>query len=88
MSTRLSLAEPHLTGNERAYVLDCIDSNWISSIGTYIPRFEDAFAEFATRRRSLSARRGSSRSTSTDSRLIWEPSTASSPGSRTRPTPE
>ncbi|MFC7734867.1 hypothetical protein ACFQX4_03255 [Roseomonas sp. GCM10028921] len=30
---------PDLSGNERAYVLDCVDSSWISSIGACIGRF-------------------------------------------------
>ena len=38
--------EPVLEGREREYVLDCLDSNWISSIGEYITRFETTFAEF------------------------------------------
>jgi perosamine synthetase len=35
---------PDLSGNERAYVLDCLDSSWISSLGAYITRFEAALA--------------------------------------------
>jgi perosamine synthetase len=35
---------PDLSGNERRYVLDCVDSSWISSIGVYIERFEAAVA--------------------------------------------
>ena len=35
---------PDLSGNERAYVLDCVDSTWISSIGAYIGKFEAAIA--------------------------------------------
>lgn len=35
---------PSLNGNERAYVLDCLDSSWISSKGAYIGRFETKFA--------------------------------------------
>ena len=40
----IPVCEPTLGGNEAEYVLDCIKSNWISSAGKYIPRFEDAFA--------------------------------------------
>ncbi len=40
------VAEPALVGNERSYVLDCLDSTWISSNGKYIELFETAFAEF------------------------------------------
>ena len=35
---------PDLSGNERRYVLDCLDSSWISSIGAYIEKFEYAVA--------------------------------------------
>lgn len=37
---------PDLSGNERRYVLDCVDSSWISSLGVYIERFERAVAGF------------------------------------------
>lgn len=43
---RISVAQPKLSGNERKYVLDCLDTNWISSNGKYIGAFEQAFAEF------------------------------------------
>jgi perosamine synthetase len=36
--------EPVLDGNEERYVRDCLETNWISSLGTYITRFEEAFA--------------------------------------------
>jgi perosamine synthetase len=38
----IPIYRPDLSGNERAYVLDCVDSSWISSIGPYIGRFEEA----------------------------------------------
>jgi perosamine synthetase len=40
------VAEPALVGREREYVLDCIDSTWISSKGKYIEKFEESFAQF------------------------------------------
>lgn len=36
--------QPDLTGNERDYVLECLDSTWISSKGPFISRFETGFA--------------------------------------------
>ena len=33
-----------LDGNEERYVRDCLQTNWISSLGSYITRFEEAFA--------------------------------------------
>jgi perosamine synthetase len=44
---RIPVAAPALVGREREYVLDAIDSSWISSTGQYIERFEAAFAEVA-----------------------------------------
>ncbi len=38
--------QPDLSGNEKKYVADCLDSQWISSIGIYTDKFEKAFADF------------------------------------------
>lgn len=40
----IPVCEPTLGGNEAQYVLDCLQSNWISSAGKYIPTFEEKFA--------------------------------------------
>lgn len=42
---QIPVYRPDLSGNERAYVLDCVESSWISSIGGYIGRFEAALRE-------------------------------------------
>ena len=42
----IPVAEPALVGREKEFVVDCIDSTWISSTGPYIGRFEAGFAEF------------------------------------------
>jgi perosamine synthetase len=34
--------KPDLGGNERRYVLECLDSTWISSLGAFIGKFEAA----------------------------------------------
>lgn len=36
--------EPLLTGNERSYVNECLDTGYISSDGGFVERFEDMFA--------------------------------------------
>lgn len=41
---KIPIYKPSLTGSERQYVLECIDSTWISSKGEFIERFEGAFA--------------------------------------------
>ena len=43
---RISVAAPRLDGNERDYVLECLDSTWISSAGRFITDFERAFADY------------------------------------------
>ena len=40
----IPVAHPVLAGNERQYVLDCLESSWISSGGEYIGRFEREFS--------------------------------------------
>ncbi len=54
----IPVATPALVGKEREYVMDCLDSNWISSNGSYIGRFETSFAEFCGVRHSLACCNG------------------------------
>ena len=41
----IPLCVPHLSGAEWDYVKDCLDSNWVSSVGPYVGRFERALAD-------------------------------------------
>lgn len=54
----IPVAAPALVGNEKQYVMDCLESNWISSNGQYIQRFEAAFAEFCDVKYALSCCNG------------------------------
>lgn len=45
MEFKIPLAYPDLSGNERRYALDAIESSWISSTGKYIQQFEKHFAQ-------------------------------------------
>jgi perosamine synthetase len=38
--------QPSLTGREKAYVNECLDTSWISSKGKFVPLFEQRFAEY------------------------------------------
>lgn len=38
--------QPSLSGNEKKYVNECLDSTWISSKGKFIGEFEEKFAKF------------------------------------------
>jgi dTDP-4-amino-4,6-dideoxygalactose transaminase len=42
---RIPLAIPTIGGNAPAYLQDCLDTNFVSSVGPYVERFERAFAE-------------------------------------------
>ena len=39
------LHEPRFVGNEKKYLLDCIDSTFVSSVGKYVDRFEQMLCE-------------------------------------------
>jgi perosamine synthetase len=42
----IPVCEPFLGGKEKEYVLDAIETGWISSSGKYIPAFEQAMASY------------------------------------------
>ena len=42
----LPVAAPLLGGNELKYVQDCIKTNWISSQGDYVKKFESSFSDY------------------------------------------
>lgn len=37
---------PTFTGNENAYVKECIDTGWVSSVGAFVTRFEEDLANY------------------------------------------
>jgi perosamine synthetase len=51
--------EPLLDGNERKYLLECIDTGWISSEGPFIRRFEANFAAAVGRKFAVAVANGS-----------------------------
>ena len=42
----IPLCIPEIRGNELKYVKDCIDTNWVSSVGSYVNLFEERFSEY------------------------------------------
>jgi perosamine synthetase len=54
----IGLHEPTFTGNEKAYVLDAIDSTFVSSVGKYVDRFEEMVAEYTGAARAVAAMNG------------------------------
>jgi perosamine synthetase len=51
--------QPLLDGNEKAYVLQCLDSGWISSEGEFVKRFEHEFARSVGRKYGIAVCNGS-----------------------------
>lgn len=42
----VGLHEPSFKGKEEEYVLDCLKTGWVSSVGAYVDRFETMLAEY------------------------------------------
>lgn len=45
-SDSIPLHEPCFNGREKEYLIDCIDSTFVSSVGPYVDRFESMIAEY------------------------------------------
>ena len=56
----IPVCEPALEGRELEYVTDAIRTNWISSAGTYIGRFEESFADACEARFGVACTSGTS----------------------------
>lgn len=54
------LHRPVFEGNEKQYLLDCIDSNFVSSAGTLIQDFEDLFSDFTGSKHAIAVVNGTS----------------------------
>lgn len=50
--------EPLLTGNEKKYLAECIDTGWISSEGPFVKRFENEFASRMNRKYGIAVTNG------------------------------
>ncbi len=51
--------EPLLDGNEKKYLLECIDTGWISSEGPFVKEFEEKFAARVGRQHGIAVCNGS-----------------------------
>jgi perosamine synthetase len=46
LEIKIPVYKPSLSGNEKKYVNECLDTNWISSKGKFVPLFEQHFAKY------------------------------------------
>ncbi len=52
------IARPSFLGNEKKYLTDTIESGWISSIGSYIEKFENQFAAMHGTKHAIATHNG------------------------------
>jgi perosamine synthetase len=50
---------PLLNGNEKKYLLECIETGWISSEGPFVKKFEETFAALVGRKHGIAVSNGS-----------------------------
>jgi len=54
----ISLHEPAFGGNEWAYVKECLDTGWVSSVGKFVDRFEVDLAAYTGVKRAVAVVNG------------------------------
>ena len=54
----VSLHEPTFSGQEWKYVKECLDTGWVSSVGSYVDRFEQMLAEYTGAKRAVAVVNG------------------------------
>lgn len=52
------LHDPRFVGNERKYLMDAMDSNFVSSVGEYVGKFEEAIAQYTGSKYAVAAVNG------------------------------
>jgi len=56
----IPVSHPVLAGNEATYVAECLQSSWISSIGRFIPLFEESVAQYCGVEHAVACNSGTS----------------------------
>lgn len=55
---KAALHEPEIGGNAWAYVKDCLDTGWVSTVGAYVDRFEKMLCEITGARHAIATVNG------------------------------
>lgn len=56
----IPLHAPIFQGNEKKYVIDCIDSTFVSSVGEYVNKFEDMICNYTKAKYAIATTNGTS----------------------------
>ncbi len=59
MSRMVPVNTPLLAGNEKKYLLECVETGWISSEGEFIKKFEQGFSSYVDRKYGVAVSNGS-----------------------------
>ena len=54
----IPLSIPNISGNEWQYVKECLDTGWISSVGSYVNQFEEKIAQFTGAKYAIATMNG------------------------------
>jgi len=54
----IPLCAPEIRGNEWKYIKECLDTNWVSSVGPFVDRFERELAAYVGTKYAISAVNG------------------------------
>ena len=49
----IPLCIPEIKGNEWKYIKECLDTNWVSSAGSYVDKFENDFANYINSKKAI-----------------------------------
>ena len=60
MSESIPLSTPSIKGNEWEYVKECLDTEWVSSVGKYVTLFEEKIAEYTGAKHAIACVNGTS----------------------------
>jgi perosamine synthetase len=55
---KIPIYQPSLSGNEKKYVSECLDTNWISSKGRFVKAFEESFSNYIKVKHSTAVSNG------------------------------
>jgi perosamine synthetase len=67
----IPLHRPVFEGNERQYLVDCIDSNFVSSVGAKVTEFEQQVAAFTGARFAIATVNGTAALERTRCSSMW-----------------
>ena len=56
----IPLSVPNISGNEWKYVKECLDTEWVSSSGKFVDKFEDSLKNFSGSKYAIACMNGTS----------------------------